>query len=141
MALAATLNTNEVKDSAGAGITFTRWATGPGRYLEYAYSGETPSKPNRLKISHAESGTGLSRRRRSVISFERTDTGQVDATQFVKNRNYFVGDYQVGNMTSTAYMKELMANLISFMASLGASTTILYDGTGNGAATSLAGSV
>lgn len=94
-----------------------------------------------MTISHQEVGSGITRRRRSVISFERSDSGQVDATQIQRNRTYTVLDFQVGNATDTVVCKELLAYLNSFMASLGASTTILYDGTGNGAATLLAGSL
>jgi hypothetical protein len=128
-----TLNTNEIKGSAGTGVTFSRLSIN-GRSTEFSYSGETPAKPSRLKISHQDFGTGLTRRRRSMIRFERTDTGQVDATQTVKNAVYVVADLQVGNMSSNAYPVELFAYLNSFMASLGASTTILYDGSGNGSA-------
>lgn len=94
-----------------------------------------------MTISHQEVGSGITRRRRSVVSFERSDSGQVDATQIQRNRAYAVLDFQVGNATDTVVVKELLAYLMSFMASLGASTTILYDGTGNGAATLLAGSL
>jgi hypothetical protein len=52
---------------------------------------------------------------------------------------YTVLDAPVGALTATAEMANVIANLNSFMASLGATTTILYDGTGNGAATLLSG--
>lgn len=141
MALPTTLNTNEIKSSAGVATTFNRYATGPGRTLVYAIQGEAPNKPNRLSISHQETGSGTNKRRRSVVAFERVDQGSIDTTQTVRNRVYAVADLQVGNIASNVVTVELMAYLNSFMASLGASTTILYDGTGNGSSILLNGTL
>jgi hypothetical protein len=54
---------------------------------------------------------------------------------------YAVLDAPVGGLAANTEMANALAELMSFMASLGASTTILYDCTGNGAKTLLAGSL
>jgi hypothetical protein len=130
--LSNTLVTNEVKNAAGTEVEFNRISTGD-RKTEFAMVSESPALPNRLLVSHAESGTGLTRRRRSVVRFDRTTAGEVDTTQNVKSSVYVVCDFPVGNLTATTAPKAALAQLISFLASLGASTTILYDCTGNGA--------
>lgn len=138
--LSNTLVTNEIKNAAGTEVEFTRLSIGD-RETEFAQVTETPAKPNRLKISHSESGSGISRRRRSVVRFDKTDTGQVDTTQSMTASFYIVGDLPVGQMTSNALPADVLAQLMSFVASLGATTTILYDGTGNGAVALLQGGI
>jgi hypothetical protein len=130
--LTNTLNTNEIKNASGTEVEFTRLSIGD-RKTEFKQITESPALPNRLKISHQESGTGTSRRRRSVVRFDRTTAGEVDTTKEEVSSAYAVLDTPVGNLTSSAAAAAVLAQLISFVASLGASTTILYDGTGNGA--------
>jgi len=134
------LTTNEVKDAAGAEVEFLRAST-VDRKLVFAKSGETPSLPHRLTISHSEAGSGLKLRRRSVVRFDKTSMSTVDATLPVTTSAYIVLDAPVGAVTTDAEMKAVIANVLSFCASLGASTTILYDGTGNGAAALAAGTL
>jgi len=138
--LTNTLNTNEIKDNAGTEVEFTRLSIGD-RQTEFAKISETPALPNRLKISHQESGAGTAKRRRSVIRIDRTTAGEVDTTVNVKSSFYIVGDIPVGNLTATTAAKVALAQLMSFLASLGASTTILYDCTGNGAACLIDGGI
>lgn len=138
--LSNTLVTNEIKNAAGTEVEFSRLSIGV-RSTEYSAVSETPAKPNRLSIQHTESGSGLTRRRRSVVRFDKTDTGQVDATQTMRASAYVVLDVPVGQMTTTALPADTLAQLVSFCASLGASTTILYDGTGNGAQALLTGGI
>jgi len=130
--LTNTLNTNEVKNAAGTEVEFTRLSIGD-RKTEFAMISETPALPNRLTISHQETGTGLNRRRRSVVRFDRTTAGEVDTTVNVKSSCYLVADLPIGNLAASTAPKAVLAQLIAFVASLGASTTILYDCTGNGA--------
>ena len=130
--LTNTLNTNEVKNAAGTEVEFTRLSIGD-RKTEFAMISETPALPNRLIISHQETGTGLNRRRRSVVRFDRTTAGEVDTTLNVKSSCYLVADLPIGNLAASTAPKAVLAQLIAFVASLGASTTILYDCTGNGA--------
>lgn len=138
--LSNTLNTNEIKTSAGAGIAFQRLATN-NRDTEFALVGESPALPHRLTIKHSESGSGFNKRRRSVVRFDKTVASTVDPTVPVTCSAYVVLDAPVGALTTMAEPGQTIANLNSFMASLGASTTILFDGTGNGSAALLAGSL
>jgi hypothetical protein len=136
--LSNTLNTNEIKNSAGTEVEFQRLSSSD-RSTEYAQITESPSKPHRLSIKHAESGAGINKRRRSVVRFDKTVASDVDTTKLVVVSFYVVMDAPVGALTTSAEMANVNAELMSFMASLGASTTILYDGTGNGSVALLAG--
>lgn len=138
--LSNTLVTNEIKNASGTETEFQRLSIGD-RKTEFASTAETPASPHRLNISHQEIGSGINRRRRSVVRFDKTSAGQVDTTTTMKAGAYLVLDAPVGNQTTTALSAEVLANIMSFVASLGASTTILYDGTGNGAVTLLTGGV
>jgi len=134
--LTNTLNTNEVKNSSGTEVEFSRIST-TGRTTEFAQITETPPYPHRLKISHQETGAGVNTRRRSLVRFEKTVAGVSGVP--VKIAAYAVLDIPVGNLSAYTEPANVMAELMSFCASLGASTTILYDGTGNGAAALLSG--
>lgn len=138
--LTNTLNTNEIKDSAGAENEFTRLSIGD-RSTIYAVIGENPALPHRLSISHSESGSGVSRRRRSVVRFDKSAAGNIDATRVEKASAYIVYDYPVGNVTSDTLGKIVLANLLSFCATTGAATTVLFDCTGNGAVCLVSGGI
>lgn len=135
--LSNTLNTNEIKNAAGTEVEFQRLTTGPGRTTEYAQITETYNLPHRLKISHQESGTGTSRRRRSVVRFDKNVAGADSLPVTISA--YTVLDIPVGDMSAQTEAANVLAELMSFCASLGADTTILYNGTGNGAVTLLSG--
>lgn len=130
--LSNTLNTNEIKDSAGTEIEFQRLSS-IGRTTEFARIDESPDLPHRLKISHLETGNNASKRRRSVVRFDRTITGAVDSTQTQLISAYVVLDAPVGILEDTTPMKDILANLQSFLSTTGAGTTVLFNGTGNGA--------
>lgn len=132
------LVTNEVKNSAGTEVEFLRIGT-VDRSVTFAKSGETPNAPYRVKVSHLETGTGSKLRRRSVIRVDQTIAGVSLAPQVVSA--YVVVDLPVGDMANTTAAKDTLANLISLCASLGASTTILYDCTGYGADALINGSL
>jgi hypothetical protein len=136
--LANTLTTNEVKNAAGTEVEFSRWSSGI-RETEFKAILETPSAPHRLTVKHSESGTGLKLRRRSVVRFDKTVISSVDSVTPVVVSAYTVIDAPVGALNVQTEMANVLAELISFTASLGASTTILYDGTGNGAVCLLSG--
>lgn len=135
-----TLNTNEIKDSAGTEVEFTRLST-DGRKTEFAKVSESPAEPHRLTIQHSESGTGLNRRRRSVVRFDLTAVSDVDTTKYVKHSAYVVLDAPVGAVTSQAKMADVLANIQSFLSTTGAGTTVLFNGTGSGATALLQGSL
>lgn len=137
--LSNTLVTNEVKNSAGTEVEFSRISSGPGRTTVFRATSETPSLPHRLTISHQETGSGIKLKRRSVVRFDKTVLSPVDDVSPVVVSAYIVADLPIGALETTAEPANVIAELMSFVASLGASTTILYDGTGNGAVTLLAG--
>jgi len=130
--LANTLNTNEVKNSAGTEVEFSRISTND-RETVFAQISESPSAPHRLSIKHQETGKGINLRRRSLVRFDKTVVSTVDSATPVVISAYAVLDTPVGALTANTEMKNVLAELMSFLASLGASTTILYDNTGNGA--------
>lgn len=136
--LTNTLNTNEVKNSAGTEVEFTRLAV-TARSTEFAQISETPAAPHRLSISHQEIGTGFKKRRRSLVRVDKTTTSGVDSSTPITTSAYIVLDYPVGASSTSAEAANVLAELMSFCASLGATTTILYDCTGNGAAALLSG--
>lgn len=136
--LSNTLNTNEIKNSAGTEVEFHRLST-VGRSTEFAQITETPALPHRMSIAHQEIGSGIKRRRRSVVRFDKTIVSTVDSVTPVTISAYAVLDCPVGAITANTEPTNVVAELLSFCASLGASTTILYDGTGNGASALLNG--
>lgn len=136
--LSNTLNTNEVKNSAGTEVEFSRLST-VDRRTEFAQVAETPSLPHRLSISHQETGSGLKKRRRSVVRVDKTTISGVDDVTPITTSCYIVLDYPVGASENDDEAQNVIAEILSFCASLGASTTILYDGTGNGAKALLEG--
>jgi len=136
--LSNTLVTNEVKNSAGTEVEFSRLEQ-KDRSVMYAQVGESPSLPHRLSIMHQEVGTGLKRRRRSVVRVDKTTMSGVDVTLPITTSAYIVLDHPVGASSSNAEAANVIAEILSFCASLGASSTILFDGTGSGAAALLSG--
>jgi hypothetical protein len=136
--LSNTLNTNEVKKADGTEVEFSRISISD-RSTIFAMVAELPSSPHRLLISHQESGSGLSKRRRSLVRFDKTVISSVDSETPVVDSAYIVKDTPVGALTVNTEPTNVLAELLSFCASLGASTTILYDGTGNGATALLSG--
>lgn len=123
------LNTNEVKDAAGAEIEFSRIST-VGRTSEFAKVAETPNLPFRIQIAHRETGSLTKLRRSSKLEIVETTIG-ADGTPAV-TRTRIVQDSPVGNLSSDAVPKRGLAALGSLVFTTGAST-FLYDGTGNGA--------
>lgn len=132
------LNTNEIKDAAGAEVEFTRLSLGD-RTSEFAKVSESPNLPQRLVIRHQETGVGMKKRRRSVIRFDLTSISGVDSATPITDSAYVVLDSPVGASTSSAQAAKALAHLMSFLATTGAATTVLFDGTGNGAKTLLNG--
>jgi hypothetical protein len=138
--LSNSLVTNEVKNSAGTEQEFSRLSNNE-RQAVFAKVGEVPSLPHRLMISHQESGSGIKLIRRSMMRFDKTIISEVDMITPVVISCYTVLVIPSGHLDTLAEPTHVVANNMSFLASLGASTTILYDGTGNGAVTLLNGSL
>lgn len=128
--LPTNLTTNEVKNASGTEVEFLR-KDADGVSVLFAQSGEPYNLPHRLKVSHEESGQGVNLKRRTLIDVTKTVLG-VDGTP-VQIRTYSVTVIPVGNLNATTEVKNVLAERMSFEASTGATTTILYDCTGYGA--------
>lgn len=129
--LSNTLVTNEVKDSTGAETEFQRLATGPGRTTEFSVLNENPKFPHRIRIKHTEIGTGINMRRRSNITIDKDVLGGSGTSRNVVGS--FTLDIPVGDISSLADAFVVVANMLSFCATDGTGTTVLFNGTGNGA--------
>jgi hypothetical protein len=139
--LPTNLTTNEVKDSAGTEVEFIRLDNGDGRKIVFeATTGASPALKHRITVQHQEIGVGLKRRRRSNIRVDKESTSSVDSLTTVTSVASIVLDSPVGAITSMAEPKKVLAELCSLVSTLGTNTH-LYDGTGNGAATLLDGSL
>lgn len=130
--LSNTLNTNEIKNAAGVEVEFNRLQTSD-RSTVFSQIGEVPSAPHRLTLSHQESGSAMKKRRRSLVRFDKTVTSGVDNVTPITVSAYAVLDYPVGAMTTSTEAANVLAELMSFLATTGAATTVLFDCTGNGA--------
>lgn len=135
-----TLNTNEVKNAAGVEIEFQRLSSS-GRQLEFSVIAEAPATPHRIKIAHSEIGTGLTARRRSVLRVDKTIVGQIAGDKTAVVSAYAVVDAPIGQLAALSEVTNVVAELVSQLASKGASTTILYDGTGYGSEALINGSL
>lgn len=140
MPLPTNLTTNEVKNSAGAEVEFLR-AYANERMLEFMMNGEPPHLPCRINFAHQEQGSGLKRVRRSRLSVSYTTLGAVDSTVAVPCRAYTVLEIPVGNLTALTVPTVAMAMLQSLTSTTGAATTVLFDGTGYGAAALINGTL
>jgi len=138
MALPLNLTTNEVKVSAGTELEFIRRSSGDS-VVVFQRSGEQPNLPHRITVKHSEVGSGTTKRRRSLLRIDLTVAGSDDSP--VSIAAYAVIDIPIGNLGNYNEPTNAMANLMSLLASQGASTTILYDGTGYGAAALINGSL
>jgi hypothetical protein len=133
-----TLNTNEIKDSAGTEVEFSRLSSSD-RTTVYSKIDESPALPYRLTISHQEIGSGLKKRRRSVVRFDKTVISDVDSVTPTTVSAYLVLDFPMGAQLTDDEATNAIANVLSFCATTGAATTVLFDGTGNGAVALLSG--
>lgn len=128
--LSNTLNTNEIKNASAAEVEFNRISTA-ARSTEFAQIAETPNQPHRLKVSHQESGTGSTARRRSLVRFDKTVIGVSGVPRTISA--YTVLDAPVGDLSASTELKNTLAELLSFCSTTGAGTTVLFDCSGNGA--------
>lgn len=130
MPLALVLNTNEIKNSAGTEVEFTRKST-QGQTVEYAQITEAPNRQHRMRLAHQMLGTGEDERRRSNLRFSKEITGVSGKVRTVTWS--LTMDIPTGDIADYTEPKNLMAEGLSFCASTGADTTIKFDCTGNGA--------
>jgi len=130
--LSNTLNTNEVKNAAGTEVEFEHLEQN-GRSRVFKQVAESPSLKHRLSVSHQETGSGVKLRRRSLVRIDKTVMSTVDTTLPVTVSCYIVLDAPVGALTADTEMTNVIAEILSFCATTGAATTVLFDCTGNGA--------
>jgi len=138
--LSNTLNTNEIKNSSGTEVEFQHLDT-EGRTREFAQINESYALRHRLTIKHVETGVGIKTVRRSVVRVDKFVASTVDTSLIVPISFYQVAIIPVGALLAQTEPAHVNAELGSFCYSLGASTTILYDGTGNGSVALLNGSL
>jgi hypothetical protein len=136
--LSNTLVTNEVKNAAGTEVEFSRISSS-ARSTIFAQANEVPSQPHRLDVSHEEVGSGTALIRRSKVGFSKVVTGQVDTSKSARIKAYTVLEIPSGNLTAATEAQNVLAELMSFLATTGAATTVLFDCTGNGAKTLISG--
>lgn len=129
--LSSTLNTNEIKNSSAAEVEFTH-RDQTGREREFQQIAEVPARPHRLRIGHQETGDGLKRRRRSRIRFDKTVISDVDNVTPVTVSSVFYIDAPVGALNATTEIANVIAQALSFVGTTDGST-LLHNGTGNGA--------
>jgi len=72
---------------------------------------------------------------------DKSVTGTVDTTKVEKISAYVVVDAPVGNLLATTEVVNVLANLQSLLSTTGAATTVLLDGTGNGASALINGTL
>lgn len=140
MSLPNSLVTNEVKNAAGVEVEFLHFEQ-VGRKKVYAKSGEVPSRPHKITLQHEETGVGASRQRRSNVNTLNSVVSDVDNLTVVPIRISTTIQVPVGMLVALTEVKNTIAEHISFLASQGATTTILYDCTGYGAASLADGSL
>jgi hypothetical protein len=142
MSLSNTLSSNEVKNAAGTGISLSSLGDGPTpRSVVFGKTVEDYALPLRLTIQHVESGAGLKKRRRSVLRFDETVISTVDSATPVTGSVYIVADAPIGALLANTPMANLIAYVLSLTATTGAGSTVLFDGSGNGAKALLNGSL
>jgi len=138
--LTNTLNTNEIKDSTGAEVEFERLSTGPGAVTIFKKIAETPGIPHRLTISHASSGSGKATVRRSLVRFDCDYANQTTYEKMTFSA-YVVVVVPEGMSDTLTIPKNVLANLMSFLATTGSGTTVLFDCTGTGAQALINGNI
>lgn len=134
-----TLNTNEIKNAAGAEVEFQLLEQLPGRGKVFHKVGEAPNLLDRLSVRHQELSSGVNQRRRSALQ----TTLEVAGVSGVERKIVFTttADIPIGDIADFTEVKNAAARHMSFLASRGATTTILYDCTGYGAEALVNGSL
>lgn len=127
--LPTNLNTNEVKDRAGVEVEFLRFSS-EGRVTIFAASGEVPSLPHRLKVSHVENGTGFAAVRRSLARVDKSFVGKSGKVAVCSS--YKIDVVPIGELDNLDIVKDVSAELDSFCATDGTTTTVKFDGSGTG---------
>jgi hypothetical protein len=72
---------------------------------------------------------------------EKSITGEADDTVVEKISANLALNCPVGNLTSTAELANVIAEMLSFCATTGSATTVLFDGSGSGASVLINGTL
>jgi hypothetical protein len=136
------LTTNEVKDRAGTEREFMDRGDQAGRTREWGAVTEAPAYQERIKLQHREVGKqGPTLRRQSNITFRKVVVSQVDSVTPVEIRLSVTLDIPQGSLTDLNAVKDVVAWANSVLSTTGAGTTVLFDGTGYGAAALINGTL
>lgn len=129
--LTNTLNTNEIKTYTSAEVEFERISISDESSI-FKQINEDIANPNRLTIKHQTVGSGDTKTRRSLVRFDVSVTNTSGKKGVVSAYMNLV--VPVGILENTNAMKQAISQLLSFCATTGAGTTVLFDCSGSGAA-------
>lgn len=127
--LTNTLNTNEVKNRLGTEVEFVS-IDDSGTAHVFKASAEQPNLQHRLRVAHSELSSNEDARRRSNLSISKEITGVSGKKR--KIIGSYTLDIPVGDIDDLDDVKDVNAEMLSLLATTGAATTVLFDGTGNG---------
>jgi hypothetical protein len=128
--LSNNLNTNEVKNAAGAEVEFQHLSYPTPTSREFAAIGEAYNLPHRLRVAHREVGSGLTKRRQSNVRIAKSVAGvSGEVRQVICNISV---DIPIGDLNSNDEVENVLAEMGSFCFLTGANDTFIYAGTGNG---------
>lgn len=130
MPLPVVLNTNEVKNAAGTEVEFTR-SGGQGMTVEYTQINAPPNRDHLIRLANQVLGTGEEERRRSNLKITKEVTGVSGKVRTIIWS--LTMDIPIGDIADYTEPKNVMAEGLSFCATTGAATTVLFDCTGYGA--------
>jgi hypothetical protein len=135
------LNTNQIRNSAGTEVEFEILEGPIGRLRKWRQVAAAPYLNHFLTVSHQEVGSGLKLQRRSLVRFDKTVISTVDNLTPVTISAYTVMVIPVGALLTLAEPANVLAELHSLNASLASATVLTLDGTGNGSVALLNGSL
>lgn len=125
--LPTSLNTNEIKNAAGTEVEFGRQFT-EGRKTVFEVSPKVPNRPHLITVQHSTSGKGSMLRRRSNVTVSKDIDGADTSVTYI--RVSCTLDIPEGNIADLDDVKDVMAELISGLASTGADTVVKFDCSG-----------
>lgn len=131
------LTTNEIRDAAAVEIEFSRMSQNDNS-VTFVNTAASPAYPHTIKVSHQSLGGEGTRRRRSLIRVDYSHAGLVSGKVY-QTLAYTVLDRSL-EVSNNDAAKMALANLGSLLSTLGTNLH-LYDGTGNGAAALLNGTL
>jgi hypothetical protein len=129
MSLPTNATTNEFKNSSGTEVEFLHKSL-LGQKKVYAQKDENPSLKHRITVQHEEQGVGTKAKRRSNANIVKEVLSGVDSVTPVPIIASLTVQVPVGHMVTLTEVKNVVAELMSGLATTGAATTVLTDCTG-----------